>query len=187
MLSQSLFKNVIWLKHSVCSLKKKSLTQKICFPQILYSRRTEHTYILFFLPLWLHMKTGDKRGRTAAYSLWGWKLSLQLTWLPLIDSIHLSALSLVAAPRACSHSALRLFSETQVSRSVFDWERAETQWQTPPCYRPLTVFTSDKLTQTWQGDKISCPEPEPSRRNWDLHQTHTHTHAHTHTERQRER
>lgn len=140
-----------------------------------------------FFSFRLCMRDGDKRRQAKAYSLCGWKLSFQLARHPVIRSIHLSGLSLVATLRARSLSAFSLslayncsVIQTPVSRSLSPFclppRRPETQRQTLPCYSPLTVFTSSKLTQTWQGDMRSCLGPEPSS-NCHLHHTHINTHA----------
>lgn len=126
---------------------------------------------------------GDKRWQAKAYSLGGWKLSFQLAKHPVIRPIHLSGLSLVATLRARSLCCSLWPAIVQWSRhqsaapslhSTYHWGgwRPGTQRQALPCYSPLTVFTSNKLTQTWQGDMRSCLGPEPSS-NCHLHQTYT--------------
>lgn len=93
-----------------------------------------------FLSFRLCMRDGDKRRQAKAYSLCGWKLSFQLAWHPVIRSIHLSGLSLVATLRARSLSAfslsgLQLFSDPDTGQPL-----------------PLSILPSTEETRDTEAD-----------------------------------
>lgn len=117
---------------------------------------------------------------TCKGSLCGWKLSFQLAKRAVIRCIHLSGPvpggdteGSLLLPRALS--GLQLFSDPDISQPLHlsiqptAEERADTLRHAALSYSLLAVFTSNKLTQTRQGDTRSSLGLKLS--NCHLHQT----------------
>lgn len=132
------FLTTVW--QAWCKNYNKVCTSYSIYYICIYNVSAMEMHTSCFLSFRLCMRDGDKRRQAKAYSLCGWKLSFQLARHPVIRSIHLSGLSLVATLRARSLSAfslsgLQLFSDPDTGQPL-----------------PLSILPSTEETRDTEAD-----------------------------------